>query len=403
MRTLKQFAPAIAAALLAHAWLAPGISNAGPIYEWWMARRAARQPQVIAYQSPAISMQACCDASACGACNTGCDSCGAGYAQTTVANYAPTTAYSPTVAYSPITTTARQTGIRGFFSRYRTAWTRVPVTSYRPVASIDPNTGASVTVLQPCTTYTWQLARVPVSTLRPTAYAVAYAPQATATSSGYYSAATVAQPAIGSGCASCATGGATYAAPSSAPYAAPSTGGPTYAAPASPSAAPAVPAGPAGSVGPAETAPADRPPSLNPDGLNQGASFRTAPRGKAAAPQQSVRVDRPRPKFEIGSGIKPVPDPDAPQQRTTEEEDRDEGRDEGRDDDDAVELHNPRDRTAAMPQRRTWAFQPVSWSRTHVDGSPDSAAAAAVHETPVATTPSSADEWDASGWKSIRN
>lgn len=46
---------------------------------------------------------------------------------------------------------------------YRTIWYRVPVTSFRPVTTVDPATGATVTTVSPCVTYTWQARRVPVS------------------------------------------------------------------------------------------------------------------------------------------------------------------------------------------------------------------------------------------------
>ncbi len=42
---------------------------------------------------------------------------------------------------------------------YRTSWKKIPVTSYRPVMSTDPVTGCPVTVMKPCTTYTWQAGR----------------------------------------------------------------------------------------------------------------------------------------------------------------------------------------------------------------------------------------------------
>lgn len=48
-----------------------------------------------------------------------------------------------------------------FGTSYRTAYYRVPVTYYRPVTSVDPVTGAAVTVQQPCTSYTQQLQRTP--------------------------------------------------------------------------------------------------------------------------------------------------------------------------------------------------------------------------------------------------
>jgi len=50
---------------------------------------------------------------------------------------------------------------------YRTRWGRIPVTTYRPVVTQDPATGAQVTQMMPCTTTRWQVYRVPVTTYRP--------------------------------------------------------------------------------------------------------------------------------------------------------------------------------------------------------------------------------------------
>ncbi len=66
------------------------------------------------------------------------------------------------------------TGIGGFFSRlfgtnYQTAYYNVPTTTYRPVAQIDPATGATVIVQQPCTSITQQVQRSPYASLQPTA------------------------------------------------------------------------------------------------------------------------------------------------------------------------------------------------------------------------------------------
>jgi hypothetical protein len=46
---------------------------------------------------------------------------------------------------------------------YRTNWVQVPVTTYRPVAAVDPATGLPINAVQPCTTTTWQARRVPNS------------------------------------------------------------------------------------------------------------------------------------------------------------------------------------------------------------------------------------------------
>lgn len=73
---------------------------------------------------------------------------------------------------------------------YDTRWQQTPVTYYRPVTQYDPNYGTTVTSLQPCTSYQYQAARVPLvapSTFGSPTYAVnrmpvtnmpAYYPQA---------------------------------------------------------------------------------------------------------------------------------------------------------------------------------------------------------------------------------
>ena len=47
--------------------------------------------------------------------------------------------------------------------RYRTTWVRTPTTNYRPIVTYDPVNGWPTTAMQPCTTYTWQLRRVPTN------------------------------------------------------------------------------------------------------------------------------------------------------------------------------------------------------------------------------------------------
>ncbi len=44
---------------------------------------------------------------------------------------------------------------------YASSWARVPVTNYRPFVVNDPLDGGSVTSLQPCNTYEWQMRRSP--------------------------------------------------------------------------------------------------------------------------------------------------------------------------------------------------------------------------------------------------
>ena len=51
---------------------------------------------------------------------------------------------------------------------YTTSYYRAPITYYRPMTTVNPVTGTTVTVQQPCTSYVQQLQRVPSNTLLPT-------------------------------------------------------------------------------------------------------------------------------------------------------------------------------------------------------------------------------------------
>ncbi len=53
------------------------------------------------------------------------------------------------------------------YTDYRTTWQRVAVTNYKPVTSVDPNTGCTTTCMRPCTDQQWQLQRIPYTTYRP--------------------------------------------------------------------------------------------------------------------------------------------------------------------------------------------------------------------------------------------
>ncbi len=62
-------------------------------------------------------------------------------------------------------------GLRRFFGStivpsYRSSYYRAPVTYYRPVTSVDPVSGTTVTVQQPCSSYVQQLQRTPYSSLQ---------------------------------------------------------------------------------------------------------------------------------------------------------------------------------------------------------------------------------------------
>ena len=93
--------------------------DAGPILDWLLGRR-----RVARYGG----MNVCCPQTQ--------------VARRVVVNYAPQTSY-------------------------RNRWMRVPVTVYRPTATVDPVTGCQVTCMRPCTTYKWQVQKVAVTVMRP--------------------------------------------------------------------------------------------------------------------------------------------------------------------------------------------------------------------------------------------
>lgn len=79
----------------------------------------------------------------------------------------PATQVAPLFAPTP----PRQGGLSRFFGRllgtnYRSSYYRAPITYYRPVTSVDPISGSTVTVQQPCSSYVQQLQRSPYSSLQ---------------------------------------------------------------------------------------------------------------------------------------------------------------------------------------------------------------------------------------------
>ena len=85
---------------------------------------------------------------------------------------APTTALPATQVaplYAP--TVPQRRGLGRFFgsllgTNYRSSYYRAPVTYYRPATTVDPISGTTVTVQQPCTSYAQQLQRTPYSSLQ---------------------------------------------------------------------------------------------------------------------------------------------------------------------------------------------------------------------------------------------
>ena len=184
-----------------------------------------------------------------------------------VTAYSPGTAYAPTMAFAPGTAYAAGAGacptcqrpvVSNYapYTNYRSSWMRVPVTLYRPVTVVDPTSGQPVTVMQPCTTSSWQVQRAPALVQRP--FVQAYAPLPV------------------SGCATCGPGAGCATVPSATPYYVPPAGATgafppaiIYSTPAGPAAPPGYPS----NIVPGATEPANTRPQLDPSGLQ----FRTNP------------------------------------------------------------------------------------------------------------------------------
>ena len=99
-----------------------------------------------------------------------------------VANYpssvAPVAyAASPSTTVLPLASTQPRpfgSGLRRFFNsllgrntNYVTSYYRAPITYYRPLSTVDPVSGTTVTVQQPCSSYVQQLQRIPYNSFLP--------------------------------------------------------------------------------------------------------------------------------------------------------------------------------------------------------------------------------------------
>ena len=73
---------------------------------------------------------------------------------------------TPAVMQSVVVGYSRQTA-------FRTRWTQVPLTAYRPITTTDPVTGCTVTCMRPCSTFQWQARRVAYRTCRPVVSTIA--------------------------------------------------------------------------------------------------------------------------------------------------------------------------------------------------------------------------------------
>lgn len=157
--------------------LAPGSAEAGPLLDWLFGRRAAPaypvgQPIPVGAYSSGYRPNVPANAYA--------------YGQPYSTNYAPygrvNASYGnyyssrlPVIGaggagysvgpQSGIVAAAQpstiQPGTMSYVPNYRSSAYRAPVTYYRPLLTTDPNTGAHVVAMAPCTSYEYQLQRSP--------------------------------------------------------------------------------------------------------------------------------------------------------------------------------------------------------------------------------------------------
>lgn len=286
-----------------------------------------------------------------------------------------TTYYAPAPTMQACAPCQRATTYYAPDPYYRTTWTRMPVTNYRPVMAASPTAGYPVVTMQPCNTNIWQARRVPSYAFHPIY-------------SGY-------APAPAPGCSTCG------AAPTAAPYYSPAT--PTMVGPAVSSGVVTPGASTPGMTvpGPASSpavVPADVAPSLSPGGLPpaSGPTIRNftpldsvsppvEPEGPSLDPLDGVPLNspaavqkKPAQKEPAAPGLRLVPDPDVPN---------------GGEPNRAPRLLTPREKTAGrslrpMPPSESGAVRPASVE-------------SAVPAAPRATKPAE-EKWDDSGWRSLQ-
>ncbi len=307
---------------------------------------------------------------------------------------------------------------------YKTNWEKVPVTRYRPVVYSDPATGYPLTVMDPCTTYTWMPERRRQSFLSRLFHGAdpppaAVIPQATPCAPPCYS-------PVMSDCgipaaSSCCTPSAPAMGPIGSVTPIPTSPAPYY--PSSPPSSPMVPMTPGTSpqgiqtpgaavVPPAgaqqvpsaqPAVPADVTPRLKPNIVPnkkpaaKSSAMTTIPwgAGRNGAIRRSLAEEPPArvPSSSPQSGtlrLRPVPDPDA-----TSNERRSKS---------TPVLLNPRDRTARARPVRAGTYSAIAW--------PSHAALVPTTTHRQATRPVQASRggdatrytpaWDDSGWTTIR-
>ncbi len=278
--------------------------------------------------------------------------------------------------------------------RYRTQLMRVPTTNYRPVTTYHPVTGTAITNVQPCTTYSWQFRRLPYTTYRPM-YAPARAPWVapnTPVVTGYYPGTVVSAPST------------TCAPPSATPYYTPPPASTTPSLPSTP-AFPTTPmpsSAPRSLTTPGPTTPADRAPSLAPNGLSPLENGQPEPTIRNYPPMEPIEGANGKSNGESTDGksnevkkepappegdilqLTPVPDPDAGADRNKIQA--------------APSLFDPNDRTANRSARPAWSYSTIAW--------PDKPTVSTREPAPTEVVePDSIDEkeeLDSSGWEAVQ-
>lgn len=304
--------------------------------------------------------------------------------------------------------------------RYRTTWVRTPTTNYRPIVTYDPVTGWPTTAMQPCTTYTWQLRRVPETgqggwfsntfgrlfgpPVPPPAQPVGVyvSPSVPVVSPGMGGVPASAVPTVPAYPAP--SGGTPYGAP--APLTSPPLPSPPLTSPSPPSgwtpstnpatlpAGPGVPAPATGFGGPSTATPADRPPTLAPTEAQGLQTLQPIPENRnypppgndssLLAPPPLLNPSKTPPAAPPVSPVSPVPDPDAGAGRSQVPA--------------APSLYDPNGRTArVLPLSTRWPAAPIRWSEpTLVSENP--AGAASGLSKPAVASPAP----DADGWQAVR-
>ena len=149
MSRMRQSATALILALTCG-----NVSQAGPFADWWMNNTQPAYPVTVAANGlPVTTGYGTYPYSA----YSGNPYAHNAYTGNAYTGY-PNTSYSPILPAGLPQTNYGLLPTGGYASQYN----RAPTTYYRPVTAFDPNTGTTVTSLQPCASYQYQAQRVPL-------------------------------------------------------------------------------------------------------------------------------------------------------------------------------------------------------------------------------------------------